>query len=441
MPIRSIACRVPTTTSRLFRATIIGWVATIVACSDSPSSSPVEEPARASAFTATTPTSFTMVVADSVEIALRVTDQRSNGVPAVSVSFTVTEGAGTVQPPVAVSDANGQVKIRWIMGTAAASNGLRATALQLPPVDFVSVARAGPAAELKLETQPGNAQIGSLLATQPVVRLFDRYGNRTASATDVTASIGSGGGNVSGTTTVAAPDGTARFTNLEITGPVGPRTIRFSAPGLVSASSNSFTLMPATRSFADRPDDNSGAQIHFLYVVPSRRRRSFARHGPRPPVQRDVLPALAQPANGQGVADRHFPRGGRRDFCATRQDRPGDRIARCIREGRNRAAAAGNGTAESRKDVRSLLRWDEHLRLWRSCLAAPASRSGRRDVPARPSAELQSLLARNVRYVTCGLSEILGVRDAARHPPWTRHRVDRGTASYDSVSSACPRAT
>ena len=59
----------------------------------------------------------------------------------------------------------------------------------------------------------------------------------------VTAAIATGGGAVTGTTVVTTDaNGQAVFTNLVISGIVGPRTLRFTAPSLASVTSGTVTL-------------------------------------------------------------------------------------------------------------------------------------------------------------------------------------------------------
>jgi hypothetical protein len=74
---------------------------------------------------------------------------------------------------------------------------------------------------------------GELLATQPILRLLDRYGNNAVndSSSVITASIGTGaGGAVSGSATATALNGVATFTGLGVTGsPVVDYTLNFSA--------------------------------------------------------------------------------------------------------------------------------------------------------------------------------------------------------------------
>jgi acetyl esterase/lipase len=97
---------------------------------------------------------------------------------------------------------------------------------------------AGALAQLLITQQPSsNATNDVAFPQQPVVRAYDGAGNAIGSLT-VTAALHSGGGSLGGTTTIATSgSGDATFTNLKITGTVGPRTLRFSSGGLDATSS------------------------------------------------------------------------------------------------------------------------------------------------------------------------------------------------------------
>ena len=103
----------------------------------------------------------------------------------------------------------------------------------------------GAAFQLGLRTQPIGGTIGGPLTTQPVVEIRDAAGNLVSTAsTTVTAALASGGGTLSGTLAVATTGGVATFTNLGIAGSAGARTFVFTAPSLVGATSNQFTMTP-----------------------------------------------------------------------------------------------------------------------------------------------------------------------------------------------------
>lgn len=97
--------------------------------------------------------------------------------------------------------------------------------------------------------QPGGAQAGSPLSTQPVVLITDEFGNRTPSTTAVTLSLvppsGSAGAALAcgGTgTTVAAVAGAATFAGCSVSIAGVGYTMVASSPGLFSGSSAAFTI-------------------------------------------------------------------------------------------------------------------------------------------------------------------------------------------------------
>ena len=104
---------------------------------------------------------------------------------------------------------------------------------------------AGAATQVMFTTQPGNATGGSLLSTQPVVEVQDANGNTvTTSGANVTLAIGTnpGSGTLGGTTTVAAVNGVATFTDLSIDSVGSGYTLVASSPSLSSATSSTFDI-------------------------------------------------------------------------------------------------------------------------------------------------------------------------------------------------------
>jgi hypothetical protein len=102
------------------------------------------------------------------------------------------------------------------------------------------------ASKLALITQPAGAVDGAAFTTQPVVELQTAGGTAVLqSGVTVTASIVAGAGTLVGTATaVTAGNGRATFSNLGIdaTSPPASFTVRFSATGLTSVDSSSFTV-------------------------------------------------------------------------------------------------------------------------------------------------------------------------------------------------------
>jgi hypothetical protein len=128
---------------------------------------------------------------------------------------------------------------------------------------------SGPAtaAALAITTEPQGAPSGSVLGTQPVIRIIDAGGNTvTTSTANVVVSISSGTGTLSGTTTVAAVSGVATFTNLVITGTAGAYTLTFGADGLTGVTATLFLIEgPAAKVVINR--DSAGTQRRTAFTT------------------------------------------------------------------------------------------------------------------------------------------------------------------------------
>jgi hypothetical protein len=121
--------------------------------------------------------------------------------------------------------------------------------------------------QLGIATQPGGAESGVAFATQPVVELRSASDAlATDAAVAVTATIATGTGTLSGTTTVIAVHGVATFTDLKIAGS-GNYTLGFTAAGLTSATSASFAVVQVVRSLV--LTTQPGNSMSGMHVVPA----------------------------------------------------------------------------------------------------------------------------------------------------------------------------
>ncbi|MFL5356157.1 S8 family serine peptidase [Archangium sp.] len=104
----------------------------------------------------------------------------------------------------------------------------------------------GPSAKLAFRTPPAHAVAGSVLAPV-VVEVQDGQGNRnTASTVSVTLSLGGpSGGTLGGTTTVAAVNGVATFSDLTLNQAASGYTLHAEGTGLTGATSGTFSIAPA----------------------------------------------------------------------------------------------------------------------------------------------------------------------------------------------------
>lgn len=232
------------------RVVLVSALAYLVACSGSDSTGPA--PKVPTSIGISVGSNQTAAVATAVPIApaVLVRDQSGDPMSGVDVTFTVQTGGGTITGGTATTDANGVATVgSWTLGTAAGSNTLWGSVTGLTPVTINATGTAGTATALVLTTPPSPAvPSGGVFAQQPVVQLHDAYGNDRAQAgVPVTVSITSGGGTLNGTLTENTDaTGAAVFTNLEIIGTVGPRTLTFISPGLTSVGSGAIDVLVGT---------------------------------------------------------------------------------------------------------------------------------------------------------------------------------------------------
>jgi hypothetical protein len=165
-----------------------------------------------------------------------VTDDDDRPIPDVEVSFTMGQGGGTLSKPAVRSDHEGRVRVKWTLGPEPGTQTVQALAanssgspLNGSPVSFSAEAVRPPAARiLLLQSPPTLVRNGILFDRQPVVGVLDAD-NEPVEEVDVTVSIASGAGLLTGTTTISTnAEGHATFSDLTILGAAGSRTLRFS---------------------------------------------------------------------------------------------------------------------------------------------------------------------------------------------------------------------
>ncbi|MGQ0639186.1 MAG: Ig-like domain-containing protein [Gemmatimonadaceae bacterium] len=146
----------------------------------------------------------------------------------------------------ASSDANvARVQDGLITASRVGSATITASAGSVTSSGLTITVTPGPPAQLGIRTQPAGAAVAIPFATQPVVEIRDAAGNVVTTATpNVTALIASGGGALSGATTVTATAGVASFSNLALSGIVGNRTLSFATEGLTPVTSQTLALSP-----------------------------------------------------------------------------------------------------------------------------------------------------------------------------------------------------
>ncbi|HTY06289.1 MAG TPA: Ig-like domain-containing protein [Gemmatimonadales bacterium] len=139
-----------------------------------------------------------------------VTDAGANPVSGVTVTWTVTKGAGAVTPS-SITDVNGIATAQWTLGDTAEVQTVTAASGSLggSPVTFSATATHGNAKIVALNA--GGAQtdtVGATLPIAPSVLVTDAYGNPVPGV-GVTFAVTAGGGGLTGGTPVTNASGIA----------------------------------------------------------------------------------------------------------------------------------------------------------------------------------------------------------------------------------------
>ena len=210
----------------------------------------------------------------SAPTVVQLRDVSGNNVPQAGVSVTaaVSPSAGvTLGGASTTTNGSGTATFGALSLTGpAGSYTLTFSSGALAPVTSGPITLgAGGGSALALTIQPSaTAPSGVAFAAQPQVRLQDGSGNPVAQGgVVVTAAILTGGGTLGGTTTATTnASGVATFSNLSITGTVGPRTLLFGASGYTTVSSNPINITPGpatSLSLTAQPSATAQSDVPF----------------------------------------------------------------------------------------------------------------------------------------------------------------------------------
>jgi hypothetical protein len=169
------------------------------------------------------------------------------GTAGVSVSVALASGGGTLSgTTTVVTDAQGRAAFDDL--TVNGDAGQRTLVFTAGPYGNVTSGpvdvAAPPAPGLSIAQQPATpGTLGAVLDPAPSVQLLSGGAPAATPGINVTVSIGSGGGTLSGTLTVQTDaQGRATFADLVISGDPGQRTLVFAADGYPSVTSEPFDM-------------------------------------------------------------------------------------------------------------------------------------------------------------------------------------------------------
>ena len=167
---------------------------------------------------------------------IQLQDAFGNNVAQSGRAITAGVSGGSVTGGTASTDGTGKATFSSlaIVGSAGLSFAVTfSSGLLLPVTSEPVTLSAGNANKLVfLTTPPATVQAGVVWVQHPVIQLEDAGGNPLAIPdVNIVANISVGAGTLNGTKTVATDEnGQAEFTDLEIDGKVGQRTVRFRIP-------------------------------------------------------------------------------------------------------------------------------------------------------------------------------------------------------------------
>src|SRR6185436_11823862 len=179
--------------------------------------------------------------------AIQLQDQNGNNLQLNGVAISADVSAGTLNGNTTVATVNGVATFTNLSITGTIGNytlTFRGASLTGVTSNSISLS-AGAPAQLVVTTQPSTqVQSGIAFPQQPVVQIQDAAGNPASVAKTILATLRSGGGTLGGTTSINTGGGSSvTFTNLAVSGLLGPRTLLFASGGLTSDTSSTFTVI------------------------------------------------------------------------------------------------------------------------------------------------------------------------------------------------------
>jgi hypothetical protein len=189
-------------------------------------------------------------------LVVRAEDRFGNGVAGIEVTWEAI-GGGEVSPVSVITGADGRAATARTLGDRPGTYGAVATAeLEGSPVAFTATAIAAPRPELVLIRQPSSTAVaGQPLGQQPEIQLQDPFGAPlNQEGVRVTVQIAEGGGSLGGGTSARSDaSGRVTFTNLELQGEIGTKTLIFAADGFTPITSTPIVVEPGPPD----PDESS----------------------------------------------------------------------------------------------------------------------------------------------------------------------------------------
>lgn len=177
--------------SRLLSASLAGSLLLLAACRDT--GGPSE--AVATRLEAVSIPTVIEQVGTLTTVVVRTTTPSGEPVGNVGIRVEPSSTTQVIGSQRTTTDARGEARIQWDLGTRAGDVTLLVDADGITPITIRGVLLPGPAAALKLEVPPQAVDMATTVGLTPAVRVVDRYGNGVPSR-EVTFAVTRGGGRI-----------------------------------------------------------------------------------------------------------------------------------------------------------------------------------------------------------------------------------------------------
>jgi hypothetical protein len=169
-------------------------------------------------------------------LTVKVADRYGNGLPGMTVTWSVTAGAGSINPATSTTSASGTTSTAWTLGPTAGPQSARATTAIISNggVTFDATAIAG---RVVVALRSGNAQTASITSTLPVppsVEVTDAQGNPVGGVV-VTFAASAGHGSVTGANQTTDAQGIAQVGAWTLGPTTGANLLTATATGVGGA--------------------------------------------------------------------------------------------------------------------------------------------------------------------------------------------------------------
>jgi len=214
--------------------------------------------------------SGTVATALANPIVVRVADAFDNDIEGAIVTFAVTGGGGSVNPPTATTDAGGLASATWTLGNAPGANELTFSVPAVTPGTATATGVVGPPATVTVQAGDGqSAEVNTAVTTAPSVVVADVGGN-VLDAVSVTFAVASGGGSITGPSATTNASGIATVGSWTLGTTAGTNTLGATAGAATPATISATGTAGAATSAAVDVGDNQGAIVNTAVAIPPR---------------------------------------------------------------------------------------------------------------------------------------------------------------------------